>query len=156
VVRLPIESVSEPPVAAAHSRVTEPDGDERLRVLVVDDNEDLAEVLAMTLETLGCETHVAHDGPSAIAATASFDADLALLDIGLPVMDGYAIARHFRQGDATAAMRLVAVTGYGQVSDRQQALAAGFDEHLVKPIEIDTLRDVLARVRRSRIRTCDP
>jgi CheY-like chemotaxis protein len=92
--------------------------------------------------------HIAYDGPSAIAMAATLDADLALIDIGLPVMDGYELARHLRASAATRAMRLVAVTGYGQASDAQQAIEAGFDEHVVKPFELDTLRDVLARVPR--------
>jgi signal transduction histidine kinase/ActR/RegA family two-component response regulator/transcriptional regulator with GAF, ATPase, and Fis domain len=153
VIRLPIESGPDH-AQAAHARplVVEPAGGYRHRVLVVDDNEEVAHVLAAVLETLGCVTHVCHDGPSAIAAAASFDAGLALLDIGLPVMDGYAVARHFRQAAVTAAMRLVAVTGYGQAGDNQRALAAGFDEHIVKPVEIDTLRGVLARVPRRAVR----
>jgi signal transduction histidine kinase/CheY-like chemotaxis protein/GAF domain-containing protein len=150
VVRLPLASAVEPSLMASEPpSVADSQAGERLRVLVVDDNTDLALVLAKVLEILGCTTHVSHDGPSAIAAAASFDASLALVDIGLPVMDGYALARHFRQAGATATMRLVAVTGYGQPVDRQQSLAAGFDEHLVKPIEVDTLRDVLTRVRRA-------
>jgi signal transduction histidine kinase/GAF domain-containing protein/ActR/RegA family two-component response regulator len=150
VVRLPIETAVEPLLTSNQlARVAESEGGKRLRVLVVDDNTDLAHVLAKVLGILGCITHVSHDGPSAIAAAASFDAGLALVDIGLPVMDGYAVARHLRQAPATAAMRLVAVTGYGQAVDKQQALAAGFDEHIVKPIEVETLRDVLTRVRRA-------
>jgi CheY-like chemotaxis protein len=115
-------------------------------VLVVDDNKEIAGGLAAVLRLLGCVTHVVHDGPSALAAAASFDADLALLDIGLPGMDGYQLARHLRRTHPTATMRLVALTGYGQEGDKQQALEAGFHEHLVKPIEFETLRDVLTRV----------
>jgi signal transduction histidine kinase/GAF domain-containing protein/ActR/RegA family two-component response regulator len=153
-IRLPIESAAAPSLAVTDApRAIEPDGGEPLRVLVVDDNEELAHSLAMVLELMGCVTHLAHDGPSAIAAAAGFDAELALLDIGLPVMDGYALARHFRQTGAAATMRLVALTGYGQAVDKHQALAAGFDEHIVKPVEIDTLRDVLTRARRATIAT---
>jgi signal transduction histidine kinase/GAF domain-containing protein/ActR/RegA family two-component response regulator len=137
----PLLGPSEPPL------VTAPASAYRWRVLVVDDNQDIADTLAAILEFLGCVTHVAYDGPSAIAAAARFEADLALVDIGLPVMDGYAVARHFRREPASAAMRLVAVTGYGQASDAQQALDAGFDEHIVKPVELATIRGVLARVR---------
>jgi len=115
------------------------------RVLVVDDNKDIAGGLAAVLRLLGCVTHVAHDGPSALAAAASFDADLALLDIGLPGMDGYELARRLR-AHANSAMRLVAVTGYGQESDEQRSLEAGFHEHLVKPLEVDTLSGVLTRI----------
>jgi two-component system CheB/CheR fusion protein len=112
---------------------------------VVDDNQDIASGLAAVLQLLGCVTHVAHDGPSALGAAASFEADLALLDIGLPGMDGYELARRLR-AHATAALRLVALTGYGQESDVRRSLDAGFDEHVVKPIAVDTLCDVLTRV----------
>ena len=148
VIRLPIESGTaasfvsrEPSLVPGRASV------KRCRVLVVDDNRDIASGLAAVLKLLGCVTHVAHDGPSALAAVPSFDPDLALLDIGLPGMDGYALARHLRV-HAGAAMRLVALTGYGQESDEQRSLEAGFDEHVVKPIEVDTLCDVLTRVQR--------
>jgi CheY-like chemotaxis protein len=147
VIRLPIELGAEPSLASSESSlVTEPASMNRLRVLVVDDNEDIASTLAAMLEALGCVTQVAHDGPSAIAAAASFDADLGLIDIGLPVMDGYAVARHFRRTRATSAMRLVAVTGYGQARDKSRSTEAGFDEHIVKPVELDVIRDILTRV----------
>jgi signal transduction histidine kinase/GAF domain-containing protein/CheY-like chemotaxis protein len=150
VIRLPLGSGAEPsPASSESSRVTEPTSGRRWRALVVDDNVDIAGTLAEILEALGCVTHVAHDGPSAIAAAASFGADLALVDVGLPVMDGYAVARHFRRTAATAATHLVAVTGYGQATDKQQSVEAGFDEHLVKPVGLDTIRDLLTRVRRS-------
>jgi PAS domain S-box-containing protein len=147
VIRLPCVPSAEPAATRAPARGTAPPSAKH-RVLVVDDNADIAESLGAVLEALGCDAHVALDGPSAIAATATFDAELALIDIGLPVMDGYAVARHLRHSPATAAMRLVAVTGCGQASDAQQALDAGFDEHIVKPLELDRLRDILRRVSR--------
>jgi signal transduction histidine kinase/CheY-like chemotaxis protein len=113
------------------------------RVLIVDDNPEIADVLALTLGLLGCITRVAKDAPSAIAAAETFRADLAILDIGLPVMSGYELARRFRATQSTASMRLVALTGYGQQTDKQRALDAGFDEHIVKPIELATLRDIM-------------
>jgi signal transduction histidine kinase len=116
------------------------------RVLILDDNEEIADGLAALIEALGCITCVAYDGPSAIAAAERFVADLALIDIGLPVMDGYEVARQFRRAPATAHMRLVAVTGYGQSADERRSVEAGFDEHIVKPCGLDTLRDVLARI----------
>jgi CheY-like chemotaxis protein len=147
VIRLPIASgtevsrgSNEPPL------VTRPAGMEPCRVLVVEDNMDVATALSGLLEVLGCITHVVHDGASALAAAASFKADLALLDIGLPEMDGYELARCLRRADATAGIRLVALTGYGQEGDKQRSIEAGFDEHFVKPIEFSTLRDVVTRV----------
>jgi PAS domain S-box-containing protein len=147
VIRLPHAGAGLADAAAAEPRATAPASAQR-RVLVVDDNADIADTLAEVLQALGCAAHIAYDGPTAIAMAATLDADLALIDIGLPVMDGYELARHLRQSPATSAMRLVAVTGYGQPSDAQQAIEAGFDEHVVKPFELDTLRDVLARAPR--------
>jgi signal transduction histidine kinase/ActR/RegA family two-component response regulator/putative methionine-R-sulfoxide reductase with GAF domain len=115
-------------------------------VLVVDDNIDFAQTLADTLESVGCVTRVANDGPSALALAESFHPDLALVDIGLPVMDGYELARRFRKVPTLASVRLVAVTGYGQAKDRQQSQAAGFDEHVVKPIQLEIIREILARL----------
>ncbi|HEX7452215.1 MAG TPA: response regulator [Polyangiaceae bacterium] len=114
------------------------------RVLVVDDNVDAAELLALVMRQLGCETRIAHDGPSALAMAESFRPELALLDIGLPVMDGYELARNLRQRPDADPLRLVAVTGYGQKSDVDQAFAAGFDDHLTKPVNIDLLEGLLA------------
>ena len=120
-------------------------GGNRCKVLIVDDNLDAAETMAVVLTSLGCETCVAHDGPSALALAELFRPDLGLLDIGLPGMDGYDLARHLRRHPALAAMRLVAATGYGQKRDVELAQQAGFDEHLVKPIVFDILQAMLAR-----------
>jgi signal transduction histidine kinase/ActR/RegA family two-component response regulator len=116
------------------------------RVLVVDDNADAAELLSHVMHELGCETRVAYDGPSALALVESFRPELALLDIGLPVMDGYDLARHLRQRPNAPPLRLVAVTGYGQKSDVERAFAAGFDEHLTKPVNLGLLEALLARM----------
>ncbi|HXU81849.1 MAG TPA: ATP-binding protein, partial [Polyangia bacterium] len=107
------------------------------RVLVVDDNRDAAELLAEALELEGYQTRVAYDGPSALRLAAEFRPELAFLDIGLPVMDGYDLARRLRALDQ-GPLVLVAVTGYGQPADRARSAEAGFDEHLVKPIGIDS------------------
>jgi signal transduction histidine kinase/CheY-like chemotaxis protein len=114
------------------------------RVLVVDDNRDAADVLAEALRALGCSTKIAHSGPSALDMFAEFKPHLALLDIGLPVMNGYELARRLRAA-ATCDMAIVAVTGYGLPNDVARAREAGFDEHVIKPVELDTLRAVLAR-----------
>jgi PAS domain S-box-containing protein len=113
------------------------------KVLIVDDNEDAAEMLAETLRVTGHDTRVAHDAPAALRLAASFRPDVALLDIGLPVMDGYELARRLRELEGLAGIRLVAVTGYGQESDRQKSAAAGFHHHLVKPVDLDAVQAVL-------------
>jgi PAS domain S-box-containing protein len=107
------------------------------RVLVVDDNRDAAELLAEALQMEGYETRVAFDGPSALRIAADFRPQLGFLDIGLPVMDGYDLARRLRRLEQ-GPLVLVAVTGYGQPSDRARSSEAGFDEHLVKPIGIES------------------
>jgi signal transduction histidine kinase len=115
----------------------------RKRILIVDDNRDAAEILAEALEGSGYTTRVAFDGPSTLGLVDAFDPDLMLVDIGLPVMDGYELARQLRAKPALAHARLIAVTGYGQESDRRRALEAGFDEHLVKPIDLERLETML-------------
>jgi PAS domain S-box-containing protein len=116
------------------------------RILVVDDSVDAAELLGEVLTALGCEVSVAHDGPAALALAAAGEFDLAVLDIGLPVMDGYELARRLRALEGVGPMKLVAATGYGQPSDRARTSAAGFDAHLVKPIDLDELRAVVERL----------
>lgn len=114
------------------------------RILVVDDNVDAAESIAELLRDLGHETVVAHDGPSALEAARSLHPNFCLLDIGLPVMDGYELAQRLRaSGDLPEGARIVALTGYGQDADRRRSAEAGFDTHLVKPISLDVLADVL-------------
>jgi signal transduction histidine kinase/PAS domain-containing protein len=114
----------------------------RKRVLVVDDNVDAAETLTEFLSALGYEAAVAHDGLVALDVAASFQPAVALLDIGLPVMDGYELARRLRQ-HGSAKLQLIAITGYGQDQDRSRALQAGFDHHLVKPIDVSALLRLL-------------
>ena len=154
------------PVAAAESSAVSPqaagagqrgadgrEGSARLRVLIVDDNADAAELLAELLAAAGHETRVAHDGPAALRIAEELRPDVSLLDIGLPVMDGYELARRLRELPQLRAMYLVAVTGYGQESDRARAKASGFDAHLVKPVQVDEMLELLEaheRARRSR------
>jgi PAS domain S-box-containing protein len=106
------------------------------RILVVDDNEDAAEMLAETLTRKGYETRVAYDAPTALRLAAAFSPDIAFLDIGLPVMDGYELASHLRKIPGLSDLRLIAVTGYGQESDRRKSQEAGFHHHLVKPVDV--------------------
>ncbi|MES2640260.1 MAG: ATP-binding protein [Myxococcota bacterium] len=114
-----------------------------LRVLVVDDNEDAAELLGDILQFAGFEVSVCHDGPAALELTTRLRPDIAILDIGLPVMDGIELARRLRQRPELEHLRLIAATGYGQESDRVQLKAAGFEHHLVKPIDFDELLKLL-------------
>jgi PAS domain S-box-containing protein len=118
------------------------------RVLVVDDNTDAAETLADILHELGHITTVAEDGPTALAKAAAFKPHVALLDIGLPVMDGYELARRLREQPELRRVRLFAITGYGQESDRIRSRAAGFHEHLVKPIDLAKLQSLIEKTPR--------
>jgi signal transduction histidine kinase len=114
------------------------------RILIVDDNIEGAEGLGDLLSELGFETRIAHDGPAALAIAATFEPDVCLLDIGLPVMDGYEVARRLREArSGTADLRIIALTGYGQDADRQRSLDAGFNAHVVKPVDIDVLSRIV-------------
>lgn len=115
-----------------------------LRVMIVDDNEDAALMLAMLLEAVGHAVTVEFAAQAALAHAAAACADVFLLDIGLPEMDGNALARRLRAQPATANAVLIAVTGYGQDHDRAATRAAGFDHHLVKPLDTDHLLALLA------------
>ena len=114
------------------------------RVLVVDDNVDAAEMLAKLLQIAGHEVRTAHDGPSALAAARADPPEVIVLDIGMPGMNGYELARAIRADTALADVRLVAVTGYGQAEDVAEARAAGFNRHLVKPVDPGVLRELVA------------
>jgi CheY-like chemotaxis protein/two-component sensor histidine kinase len=116
-----------------------------LRVLVVDDNKDAADTLAMLVETFGHRVEVHHDSRSALESAQIQRPHVCLLDIGLPDMDGNALARALRRQPATQDAMLVAVTGYGQDQDRAQTADAGFDHHLVKPVDAAEIRAILAK-----------
>jgi CheY-like chemotaxis protein len=109
------------------------------RILVVDDNQDAAEGLALGLKMRGYLVRVAYDGPSALELAREFEPTVALLDIGMPVMDGYELAACLRQIPGLAAVRIIAVTGYGQEKDRARSRAAGFHAHLVKPADFEKI-----------------
>jgi signal transduction histidine kinase/CheY-like chemotaxis protein len=114
------------------------------RVMIVDDNEDSANTLGMILRLDGHETEVVYGGDEALERVQSFKPDVVLLDIGLPGLDGYTVAGRIRSMVGEDGTRLVAMTGYGQDADRQRALAAGFADHLVKPVDFTALRRTLA------------
>jgi CheY-like chemotaxis protein/two-component sensor histidine kinase len=115
------------------------------RILVVDDNVDAADSLAMLLQVEGHSTRVANDGPEALALAVSFRPDVVILDIGMPGMNGHEVARRLRANpELPPGLKLVALTGWGSVEDRQKAEAAGFDVHLVKPVEPERLRAIVS------------
>ena len=114
------------------------------RVLVVDDNVDGAESLATLVGLWGHEVRIAHDGPSALITAAEFRPDAVLLDIGLPGLDGYKVARQLRARPGSGTTKPVALTGWGRDADRERPLAAGFDLHLVKPVDPAEPRKVLS------------
>jgi signal transduction histidine kinase len=141
-----VERTDGTPGVAGHGRAAAPQTPPR-RVLVVDDNSDAASALAELLGILGHEVVVAEDGPSALdAADSGPPFDVALLDIGLPVMSGYELAQLLRQRSSGRALRLVALTGYGLPADVERSRRSGFDEHLVKPVDVDAL---LATIRKA-------
>ncbi len=143
-VRLPFAASSDnTPVIDPADLAIPPSASKRLRVLVVDDNQDAADLLSETLSLLGYPTRVAHDGPAALRIAEEFAPDVALLDIGLPVMDGYQLARRLREMRPLTNSKLVAVTGYGQEADRAQAKKAGFDAHFVKPLKMEQMTSLL-------------
>jgi CheY-like chemotaxis protein len=116
----------------------------RRRILVVDDNVDAAESLVTLLRMDGHEVRVAYNGPAALETARSDPPEITFLDIGMPGMDGNEVARRFRQDGALAKVTLVALTGWGKEEDRECTHAAGFDHHLVKPVDPGVLRKLLA------------
>jgi PAS domain S-box-containing protein len=146
VVHLPrIAKNSEYSAAIEASNEVERVASPSFRILVVDDNRDAAESVAILLELSGNEVAVAHDGPSGIQRAISFRPDVALLDIGLPIINGYEVARQIRilLPEITS---LIAITGWGQMEDVRRASEAGFDYHLVKPVDFEVLRKLLAEI----------
>ena len=146
-VRLPLLSNFQPPTATASvhgaSNVTAP---RVLRILVVEDTRAIRFVLRRMLEKIGHVVMEASDGGEGIRAAIEMQPDLIFSDISMPVMNGHELARAIRSDPRCAQMKLVAVTGFGQAADRQNAIAAGFDEHIVKPIDIHKLRNILGRL----------
>ena len=116
------------------------------RILVVDDNEDSAQSLAMLLRITGNETFIAHDGQAALDAASKHHPDVVLLDIGLPALNGYEVARRIRSQPWGKEIVLIALTGWGQEDDRSASRGAGFDAHLVKPVNHEELTRLLAAI----------
>jgi PAS domain S-box-containing protein len=120
-----------------------------LRILIADDNEDATTTLGMVLETLGARVRTASDGVAALEAAADFRPDVALLDIGMPKLDGFEVARRLRNEEWGRRVVVVAMTGWGQEEDKQRAREVGFDHHLVKPVDPAVIHDLLVRVSKS-------
>ncbi len=144
IIHLPLATAS-PEQSLAPNEAAEPT-DPSLRVLVVDDNVDAAESLADLLRALGHDVRTAHDGPTGLEAATGFRPDVMLLDIGLPGLDGYEVAKRLRRQPLFKSLVLAAMTGYGQESDKDKSKSAGFDHHLVKPADFEKVRQILATV----------
>ena len=145
-VRLPLNVRQ---AAAPKARGREHSSIEELSVLVVDDNKDAAESLAMLLRTAGAEVRVAHDGPTALEEFERCESHVVLLDIGMPDMDGCEVARRLREISRPDRVALVALTGWGQDEDRRRVREAGFDHHLVKPVDLASLQALLTSLARA-------
>jgi PAS domain S-box-containing protein len=143
-VHLPVAAMTRPPMTAAAKKAQ---AEGHLRVVIVEDNYDAAEALTMLLELFGHQATIVADGLAAIDAVRNGAFDIALVDIGLPGIDGYEVARRIRKLPNAKTMTLVALTGYGQETDKKRALSAGFDEHLTKPVKIERLQALLNRPR---------
>jgi PAS domain S-box-containing protein len=147
-VRLPLaaDGAGGPRVAAGEGPAAAP----RRRILIVDDNHDSAMSLGMMLDLMGNETRTAHDGLAAVEAAGEFRPDVILLDIGLPKLNGYDACRRIREQPWGRGIVIVALTGWGQEEDRRRSADAGFDHHMVKPVEVDALTKLLAELRVAR------
>jgi signal transduction histidine kinase len=141
---LPVSAAADGPVDAVEPQPVQLPVSDALRLLVVDDNVDAAETLAELLDTMGYQVRQAGDGEAALTACQAFDPHVVLLDIGLPGMNGYDVCRQMRRQRGGKARTMVAVTGWGQPEDLQRSKEAGFDRHLVKPMDFDALVAILA------------
>jgi len=143
---LALPLLGEPPVAREAPPAPRATTASEARILIIDDNVDAAQLLADVLAAGGYDTLAAHDGPSALQAAEAFRPQIAVVDLGLPVMDGFELARLMLAEPALTGTKLVALTGYGQAEDRARTAAAGFEAHLVKPVDIEQLRGVIERL----------
>jgi signal transduction histidine kinase len=144
IVRLPLSEQAALPASAARQPESPPAETAGLRILVVDDSVDSAESMSLVLGISGHEVRVEHNGPDALRAAEEYRPDIVLMDIGMPGMNGYEVARRMRETPAMRETALIAMTGYGRQADRDQSRAAGFNHHLVKPVDFDTLQSLLA------------
>ena len=146
IIRLPLAESPSPIIPLSRNSAPAPDHQGGLRVLVIDDHEDSAESLSILLRHLGHEVRTAHDSEAALALARGFHPRVVFCDLGLPVMDGYEVARQLRRFPETRDALLVALTGYGQEEDKQQSRNAGFHLHLVKPVGPEMLQELLERL----------
>ena len=116
------------------------------RVLIIEDDDDAPETLAELLRLGDHQVSIARNGAEGIALVSSLAPEIVLVDIGLPDIDGYEVARRLRLDSATSHLWLIAITGYGTQEDRRSALAAGFNEHLAKPVELESLKTLLSEL----------
>jgi len=143
IVRLPLDRFA-PPERARNADSPETTGPGK-RVLVIDDDHDVADSLGMLLESLGAKVRVVYDGLSGVEILPAFDPDIVFIDIGMPKVDGYETVRRVRACCDGRKLTLVALTGWGQAEDRAKSLAAGFDAHITKPVSVETLQGLLRR-----------
>jgi CheY-like chemotaxis protein len=137
---------AEPGAPAVLAGPTEqPAAPRRKRILVVDDHRDAARVLGLLLDSMGHDVKTATDGYKALEEISSFHPEIVVLDIGLPEIDGYEVARRVREQPALRGTKLIALTGWSHADDRRRTREAGFDHHLVKPVGVKTLKEVLAQ-----------
>jgi PAS domain S-box-containing protein len=143
VVRLPVMPEVVAPSGEPLSKPVRPSS--RLRLLLAEDNPDTAKTMAMLLRALGHEVDVVHDGSAAVQAVEKSKPDALLIDIGLPKLNGYEVAERLRQQPNLSDVRIIAISGYSQPKDYERSKLAGIDHHLVKPVSVETLQDVLSR-----------
>ena len=143
IVRLPLVPAEPTLTRKSNTPVVNPGSIPRRRVLIVDDNKDGADTLGMLLRALGMEIKVAYSADEALRTLVTFQPSVILMDLGMPGMDGLQLARRIRQDETFRGVTLIALTGWGQPEDRHRSLAAGFDHHLVKPVQFDDLQSLL-------------
>ena len=150
IVHLPLH-ISPPAEDSSRRTDLESPSEGSLRVLVADDNMDAAASLALVLEMKGHHVRTVHDGVEAVQAAASFQPDIVILDIGMPRLDGYEACRQIRAQPGSGDMLIIALSGWGQVEDKQRSKEAGFNHHLVKPADVGAIEELLrARATRAR------
>lgn len=140
------ERAAVPASDAGDGQATMPNSTPVRRILVVDDNTDAADLLGEALSLSGYETRVAYDGPSALALAATFHPDMALLDLGLPGMNGFELATRLHATAGLEDLKFIAVTGYGLAGDRRRAIESGFEAHVLKPVELPLLQQEIERL----------
>ena len=148
IVRLPV--LNRPEVAAQAGPDADSDRQLQRRVLIVDDNRDSADSLAMLMEITGNKTYLAHDGIEAVEAIEKYRPEVVLLDIGLPGLDGHEVCRRIREQQWGKNIIVIALTGWGQEDDRRKSEEAGFNGHLVKPVDYDKLLELLSSLTNGR------